>query len=122
MPSKDKNKRKEANKRFHEKNPNYDKIRYQKNKEYFASNKKERKAIKREWLKDYKSKQSCKLCGESDPVCLDFHHVNPSKKVNVISKLINDGYSLDNIKKEVEKCIILCANCHRKIHRDHYSL
>lgn len=44
----------------------------------------------------------------------DFHHINPDEKEYTISNYM--GYSLERLKKEVEKCILLCANCHRRVH------
>lgn len=57
----------------------------------------------------------CSICGYNKcNRALDFHHINPDKKDNTISSLYN--YSWDNIKKELDKCILLCANCHRELH------
>lgn len=52
-------------------------------------------------------------CGESDIRCLDFDHIRGEKDRN-ISRMVRDGYSLESIKREIEKCVVLCANCHRK--------
>jgi hypothetical protein len=49
---------------------------------------------------------------------LDFDHIK-DKKYN-ISRMIHDGFSWKAIKKEVEKCEVVCANCHRV--RTHYRL
>jgi len=68
------------------------------------------------WIREYKEKLVCIKCSENNPVCLDFHHVDSSIKEGNISNMVHSGYSVKNIIKEVEKCIILCANCHRKIH------
>mgnify|MGYP000644676537 CR=1 FL=1 len=57
----------------------------------------------------------CSICGYNKcNRALDFHHINPEEKDNTISSLYN--YSWDNIKKELDKCILLCANCHRELH------
>ena len=62
----------------------------------------------------------CKKCGESRDHLLDFHHISPLDKVDTISNiLIYYGYSKKAIKKaqnEVDKCLLLCANCHRDFH------
>jgi hypothetical protein len=55
-------------------------------------------------------------CEEKSFSCLEFHHRDPSKKEMNISKLVGSGHSLERIVKEVEKCAVLCANCHRKFH------
>lgn len=61
----------------------------------------------------------CKNCGEDDGVVLDFHHRNPKEKDFEVSVMICSGYSLKRIINEIEKCDVLCANCHR---REHYKL
>lgn len=61
-----------------------------------------------------KKKCGCMFCGEKEPIALDFHHLNSSEKEYNIGKLIT--YSTNKILKELEKCIVLCANCHRKVH------
>lgn len=45
---------------------------------------------------------------------LVFHHVAPSKKEFQLSNFINKRW--DIVKKELDKCILLCANCHGEIH------
>ena len=71
-----------------------------------------RRRINRQLLNDYKSATKCK-CGEDHPACLEFHHVNDDKEGNVSNLMTS---SFDTIMKEVNKCILLCANCHRKLH------
>jgi hypothetical protein len=65
------------------------------------------------WLREHKGHLHCK-CGESDIRCLDFHHRDPSKKVITIGRAVTDGWSIKRILTEIEKCDILCSNCHRK--------
>lgn len=60
-----------------------------------------------------KSELKCVKCGESHIACLDFHHLDPNKKEASISRLIN---STKKLQQEIEKCIVLCSNCHRKLH------
>lgn len=62
------------------------------------------------------SNLKCKKCGEDHPAVLDFHHINPEEKKGNISNLKWRGLSKETLFKEIEKCIILCANCHRKLH------
>lgn len=68
------------------------------------------KILVRELLLD-----GCSACNESDPCCLDFHHLDPNSKDKKISQLIKYG-SKKRILKEASKCIVLCSNCHRKTH------
>jgi predicted HNH restriction endonuclease len=56
----------------------------------------------------------CNICGYDR--CLnafDFHHLDPLEKDFTIS---NHMTSWDRIKKEIDKCVLVCSNCHREIH------
>jgi len=66
----------------------------------------------------YKNYKGCVVCGEKDPVCLVFHHKNPEDKVSSVADGIATGWGEDKILTEIEKCDILCANCHLKLHSD----
>ena len=50
-----------------------------------------------------------------DPAALDFHHINPEEKSFLISEQIRMG-GKDRILREIMKCVVVCANCHRIIH------
>ena len=63
---------------------------------------------------EYKSTVSCIQCGESHISCLDFHHRDPKQKDFLLSDIRSRG--LNTIQKELDKCDVLCANCHRKLH------
>jgi hypothetical protein len=58
----------------------------------------------------------CSVCGlKTDFLSVyDFHHKNPEEKESCIRELLN--YSWEKIEKELIKCILVCANCHRIIH------
>ena len=68
------------------------------------------------WVEELKSKLSCISCGESHPGCIDFHHRDPEEKEMDISLAAQHGWSQERILKEIEKCDVLCSNCHRKLH------
>lgn len=68
-----------------------------------------------QWWFEYKSKLKCSRCPENHPACLDFHHVNPKEKEFTIGSIVGDG-NKSKLLKEIEKCIVLCSNCHRKEH------
>jgi 5-methylcytosine-specific restriction endonuclease McrA len=58
----------------------------------------------------------CARCGYNKyPEVLEFHHLNPKEKDFSISE---KGYSRswDKVKLEIEKCLLICANCHRETH------
>ena len=57
---------------------------------------------------------ACAKCGESRVHLLDFHHKDPKQKEFTIGKLKKGSESI--IQKEIDKCICLCANCHRDFH------
>jgi len=93
------------------------------NKEYYSKHKQQelirvrkRKRMLNKWFKDYKEKLKCSKCGESHPACLEFHHIKNKEKFLILSELINRGYSKEKIIEEINKCMVLCANCHRKHH------
>ena len=66
-------------------------------------------------IAELKTKYGCQVCGNKISICLDFHHVDPSKKDKEISALAAKK-SLSKITTEINKCVVVCANCHRKIH------
>lgn len=80
--------------------------------EYVTRASRRKKEIREEW-QHIKSGYSCS-CGESHPACIEFHHPEDNKEADV-SRLFNDG-SLRRGAQELEKCVPLCANCHRKLH------
>lgn len=65
----------------------------------------------------FKDTLVCVRCGESRSWCLSFHHTDPSKKDLNVSALIS--HSWNKIQEEIEKCIVLCHNCHAD---EHYRL
>jgi hypothetical protein len=62
---------------------------------------------------EYLTKHPCVDCGESNPVCLEFDHIKYVKKSNISVMIINRS-SIKQLEKEIEKCEVRCANCHRK--------
>lgn len=57
----------------------------------------------------------CQECGYNKCLrSLTFHHLDPSKKEAAISSLFHKSW--DYVHKELEKCILLCANCHGEEH------
>ena len=53
------------------------------------------------------------ICGESDPIVLDFDHVRGKKILN-ISRMVAQGHRWEQIEQEIEKCEVRCANDHRR--------
>jgi len=87
---------------------------YLNNKETYINKATEETKRRRDWFIELKSKLKCEVCGENHIACLDFHHKNPSEKEITVS--LAAMYSKTKVLNEIEKCIVLCANCHRKLH------
>lgn len=104
------------------KKANQEKIREYRRKWYLKNQKAAKKAVRkrkqeiRKWFDEYKSELQCVRCCEAHPACLEFHHRDPKKKEIVVSKALDWGWSIERILKEIAKCDVLCANCHRKQH------
>jgi len=58
----------------------------------------------------------CSRCGYSKSIgALEFHHLDPSEKDFAIG---GKSWSYERLKEEVDKCILVCANCHVEIHEE----
>lgn len=89
------------------------KTKEEKNKDNYQRIKSYRQRMK-EKLVEYKGGK-CQLCGYDKCItALEFHHLNPSEKDFGISRYTNLKW--DSVVSEVDKCIIVCSNCHREIH------
>ena len=78
----------------------------------YQNKNKKRKEVIRKYVNSFKIK--CSKCDESHIACLDFHHLT-DKEIN-IAQMQQYMWSNNRIKKELDKCIVLCSNCHRKLH------
>jgi hypothetical protein len=95
----------------------YFKKHYENNKQYYIDkaakqNEKFLKII--EQLKEDKLKNGCSVCGIYHPAILDFHHIDPSTKNFSIAK--SRTKSKTKLINEINKCDVLCSNCHRILH------
>ena len=62
----------------------------------------------------------CEVCGYDKCItALEFHHLDPTEKEFGIGG--KNVLSFEKCKKEVDKCILVCANCHREIHENLYT-
>jgi len=63
---------------------------------------------------------SCAACGFCEHIsALEFHHVDPGQKEIGISVLLDEKRkkrNIEEIKSELDKCIVLCRNCHARLH------
>lgn len=77
-----------------------------------------KKKDKQKMLEDYKTSIGCKVCGyKKCPDSLSFHHLYGKdfriRQDDLYSYLINKN---KRVKKELDKCILVCKNCHAEIH------
>lgn len=106
MPYKDKDKQAE----FH-------KNEYTRHKDRYSERNKKRREERKAWFfEQFLDGKTCQKCVENDPICLDFHHIDPSQKEGTISRMVNEFRSKESIMEEIKKCVLVCSNCHRKIH------
>jgi len=100
------------------KHAEYSKTYYENNKkEIIAKSRVRRKEISKEFA-EFKSTKCCTQCGESHPSTLDFHHVERHRSNKKVYYLVANGHHWPRILQEIAKCIVLCANCHRKLHHE----
>jgi len=93
----------------------YNKKHYKTHTTKYKKIQKERRQEIKVWFAEYKQNLSCP-CGENHPACMDFHHLDASQKKAEISYMVANGYSKERILAEVEKCTVMCKNCHAKLH------
>ena len=109
MPYKDPEKRRQKAKE-------YSKKHYEANKDKCIARIAQNKKASRQQFLEFKSRLSCVHCGENHPATLDFHHVIRHPSNRKIYELTRNGAYDAAIKEIMEKCIVLCSNCHRKHH------
>lgn len=79
----------------------------------YESVKDSRKRLKERLI--YVMGEKCQICGyDKCKEALEFHHINPDEKGFSITANANIG--TEKALKEIKKCILICANCHREIH------
>ena len=82
---------------------------------YMVNAVRKRRIKLRKMARDYKGGK-CEVCGYNKcPRALSFHHLDPKKKSFGLS---DKGMtrSWERVREEIEKCILICANCHMEIH------
>jgi len=76
-----------------------------------------RKAEKRLQVSAYKKEIGCMKCGYNEnPDILHFHHRDPKEKITNVSRMVGKNHSMERIKREIDKCDLLCISCHHKEH------
>lgn len=67
-------------------------------------------------IQETKSTYGCQVCRkEYDPIVLDFHHKNPAEKSFNLFEAARWGYAVSTVIAEINKCVVCCANCHRRV-------
>lgn len=105
MPYKDPKKQKEAQAEH-----------YQKHKALYGERCNKRKRDLQKWFQELKTKLKCAECEENHPACLEFHHTDPTTKEYNIGIMAMSGCKEEKVLAEIAKCIVLCSNCHKKLH------
>ena len=84
---------------------------YQQHKKDWTARKQARRDAIRAWINALKSSLGCKDCGyNQNPLVLQFDHLRD--KVEAVSVLVSNQAPKTSILKEIEKCEVVCANCH----------
>ena len=65
------------------------------------------------FIYEYLQNNGCS-CGESDPLLLEFDHIDSNLKLASISNMVNDAVSIKKLQSEIDKCRVLCVVCHRR--------
>lgn len=90
---------------------------YKNNTEKHKASAKKCRSESRYFIQKYKIDQGCKVCGyNKHPAALHFHHREPENKSFSLSYGVFLVHNHEEILKEIEKCDVLCANCHAEHH------
>lgn len=91
------------------------KTHYQRNKKYYLDKVKTRKRLLINLIETYKSGKRCVDCNcvPNYTCVLDFDHLPKYTKIMEVSVMVRRGQSWESILKEIQKCELVCANCHR---------
>ncbi len=96
----------------------YIKDHYNKNRKYYIKKARKRNLEVRQkaykYLGPYLISHPCVDCGEADILVLEFDHKDRASKKEDVSRIIQKGGPLRQLIKEVSKCEVRCANCHRR--------
>lgn len=84
-----------------------------KEKKRTTSRRKSKQNEARAYLLDYLQSHPCIDCGEANILTLEFDHIDSSTKIDNVSNMVIQGRLLKDIKCEVNKCEVRCANCHK---------
>ena len=65
----------------------------------------------------------CEKCGYNENLsALEFHHIDSTtKKFNLNGRILANG-RYEDLLEELDKCMLLCSNCHKEIHNENYDI
>lgn len=98
----------------------YKKEHYLKNRDHYTQYRRDRYDRIKNYLRDFKESVGCRDCKISDWRVLEFDHLRDKK----FGFARAHDYSFDDVLLEIEKCEVVCANCHkiRTLNREHDRL
>ena len=114
MPAKDPEKRKAYQREYYRKRLAEDAEFKERHRSFVKRSTAKARAASKDVISEFR-KNGCVKCGEREEACLDAHHIEPDRKDFNIGDAIRD-VGMKKLKAELEKCVCLCANCHRKVH------
>jgi len=84
---------------------------------YHTKRRKRRREELKSSLIEYKG-SCCSICGYDRCInALSFHHMDPKEKDFTIGEYTRKGYpDITKLYEEIDKCILVCMNCHAEIH------
>lgn len=85
-------------------------------KEYDRIRQAERRERAKGFVREHLEDHPCVRCGETDWRVLEFHHRARETKRWSVGFMVNRGMPVAQVREEMEKCDVMCSNCHRRHH------
>lgn len=79
-------------------------------------------ATRKNLVDGIKEERGCCFCCVAEACVLDFHHINPSEKSRDVAEMVKNVANIEKILAEINKCVVICSNCHRRLHAGKISL
>lgn len=90
---------------------------YESNKAAVNANVRMRQNKIKRHIQEYKLEHGCSRCGyKKSARALQFHHRDPKDKTKGIARMVYSSTNIDKIQQEIDKCDLICANCHFELH------
>ena len=86
-------------------------------KECRAKQDRQRKELILALVREIKSTQGCRQCGEKEPDSLEFHHPNSEEKEYTVAQMVARRWSFPRVFNEIQKCICYCRRHHCQLHK-----